>query len=268
MSLFITSLNTGSNGNCFYIGNEEDAVLIDVGLSCKETEIRMNRLGLSMDKVKAIFITHEHSDHIRGLPVIAKKYQLPIYITHKTMLSGRLNLPVQLIQTFTSYSPARIGSLQVVAFPKKHDAAEPHSFLVQYNDISIGVFTDIGGNCDHVTRNFSTCNAVFLEANYDSEMLDKGRYPYFLKNRIRSGYGHLSNNQALELFKTHRAEKLSHLILSHLSKDNNCPNLVYQLFSECAGETQIIVGSRERETAIYQIGGQTVDLRMESLYQS
>ncbi len=254
MSLLISSLNTGSNGNCFYIGNGNEAVLIDVGLSCKETELRMQRLNLSMDDVKAIFITHEHSDHIKGLPVIAKKYQLPVYITHSTLLKGKQEIPLHLLHPFMAYSPIHLGELEIIAFPKKHDAAEPHSFIIRCNTVTVGVFTDIGQHCDDVIQNFKLCNAVFLEANYDEEMLNMGKYPYYLKNRIRGGNGHLSNEQALALFKNHKSPNLSHLFLSHLSKDNNCPALVQRLFSEHASGTEIIVASRYQETAVYHIG--------------
>ena len=253
MSLFISSLNTGSNGNCFYIGNGNEAILIDVGLSCKETELRMQRLNISMSSVKAIFISHEHSDHIRGLPVIAKKYQLPVYITPSTLLGLKQQLQQHLVNTFTAYAPVQIGNLEVVAFPKKHDAAEPHSFIIRCNAVTVGVFTDIGQHCYDVISNFKQCNAVFLEANYDEEMLNNGRYPYFLKNRIRGGDGHLSNAQALDLFKTYKSAQLSHLLLSHLSKDNNCPDLVERLFTAHALGTEIIVASRYQETALYHI---------------
>jgi len=254
MSLYISSLNTGSNGNCFYIGNQDDAVLIDAGLSCKETEIRLGRLGLSMQKVRAIFISHEHTDHIKGLPVLAKKYQLPIYITAKTHLGGRQILPSHLIYSFSSTESIVIGDLEVAAFPKLHDAAEPHSFTVAYNNIKIGVFTDIGDHCENLIYHFKQCHAAFLEANYDDEMLDKGNYPYFLKRRIRGGNGHLSNKKALELFVNHRPEFMSHLFLSHLSRENNCPQLVHELFNEVANGTEIIVASRLEETPVYQIG--------------
>jgi phosphoribosyl 1,2-cyclic phosphodiesterase len=253
MALFISSLNTGSNGNCFYIGNEEEAILVDAGLSCKETEIRMQRLALNMSKVKAIFISHEHSDHIRGLPVLAKKYQLPVYITHHTLLSGKQQIQDDLLNSFVAYSPIQVGKLQITAFPKLHDAAEPHSFTISCNGVRVGVFTDIGGNCENVIHNFKECHAAFLEANYDEEMLDKGRYPYFLKNRIRGGHGHLSNKQALALFVEHKPSYMSHLFLSHLSKDNNCPNLVQDLFQQHANGTEIIVASRLQETAVYYI---------------
>jgi phosphoribosyl 1,2-cyclic phosphodiesterase len=253
MALFISSLNTGSNGNCFYIGNDDEAILVDAGLTCKETEIRMQRLSLSIHKVKAIFISHEHSDHIRGLPVLAKKYQIPVYITSSTLIRGKQLLQENLVNSFMSYSPIQLGKLSITAFPKRHDAAEPHSFTVSCNGITVGVFTDIGGHCDHVISNFRKCNAIFLEANYDEEMLEKGRYPYFLKNRIRGGNGHLSNKQALELFLAHKPDFMSHVFLSHLSKDNNCPDLVSKLFNEHANGTEIIVASRLQETGVYYI---------------
>jgi len=253
MALFITSLNTGSNGNCFYIGSAEEAILIDTGLTCKETEIRMQRLSLSMSKVKAIFISHEHGDHIKGLPVIAKKYQIPVYITMNTLIRGKQQLQLDLVQSFSAYCPITIGGLSITAFPKKHDAAEPHSFTVCCNGITVGVFTDIGGHCEHVINNFKQCHAAFLEANYCEDMLNNGSYPYFLKNRIRGGNGHLSNKQALELFMAHKPSYMSHLFLSHLSKDNNCPDLVKRLFNEHANGTEIIVASRLQETAVYHI---------------
>ena len=253
MALFFTSLNTGSNGNCFYIGNTEEAVLVDAGLSCKETEIRMARLNLSMNKVKAIFISHEHSDHIRGLEILAKKYQLPVYISAATLGNAKVKLPEQLVKSFSSYQTIAIGKLGVKAFPKLHDAAEPHSFIIQQNNTTVGVFTDIGSHCKHVIDNFRLCNAAFLEANYDEEMLAKGNYPYYLKNRIRGDHGHLSNQQALDLFTNYKPDFMSHLLLSHLSKDNNCPELVHQLFSEKANGTTITVASRYQETEVFSI---------------
>ncbi|MGN6640381.1 MAG: MBL fold metallo-hydrolase [Mucilaginibacter sp.] len=255
MSLFIASLNSGSNGNCYYIGNAQEAVLVDAGISCRETERRMKRLGLSMQKVKAIFISHEHSDHINGLTVLSKKYQLPVYITPATLQSSRLQLEHHLIISFKAYEPVTVGSITVSAFPKFHDAAHAHSFVINDDKVTIGVFTDIGMACNHVTEHFAKCHAAFLEANYDEEMLQKGRYPYHLKRRISGGLGHLSNRQALEVFLTHRPAFMSHLLLSHLSQDNNRPELVHELFSRHAEGTEIIVASRHGETQVYHIDG-------------
>ena len=253
MSLFITSLNSGSNGNCYYIGNEQEAILVDAGISCRETEKRMKRLGLSMEKVKAIFVSHEHGDHITGITVLAKKYQLPVYITAGTLTHGRLNLEKHLAISFEAHTPVIIGGLSITPFPKFHDASDPHSFIVCCNSVQVGIFTDIGAPCEHVIHYFSECHAAFLEANYDEEMLEKGGYPYHLKNRIRGGMGHLSNTQALELFKNHRSSYMSHLFLSHLSKNNNHPELVQSIFDPHAGNTEIIVATRYKETAVYHI---------------
>jgi phosphoribosyl 1,2-cyclic phosphodiesterase len=253
MQLFITSLNSGSNGNCYYIGNEREAVLVDAGISCRETERRMKRLGLSMTKVKAIFISHEHSDHIRGLEVLARKYRLPVYITPDTRLNSRLIFDNIGLQSFMAYEPVQIGELTVTGFPKFHDAADPHSFIVAYQDIRVGVFTDIGAPCDHVIRHFQQCHAAFLETNYDEQMLDNGYYPYHLKRRIKGDKGHLSNAQALTLFTTHKPAFMSHVLLSHLSRDNNSPQLVKDLFTTFAGGTEVIVASRYEETPVYRI---------------
>lgn len=258
MSLFIASLNSGSNGNCYYIGNAHEAVLVDAGISCRETERRMKRLGLSMQKVKAIFISHEHSDHINGVAVLSKKYDLPVYITPGTLQNCSLILDEQRTFSFAAYQAVQVGELIISAFPKFHDAAHPHSFIIECRGVKVGVLTDIGAACEHVINHFSQCHAAFLEANYDEELLEKGRYPYHLKRRIRSGHGHLSNIQALEIFINHRSAHLSHLLLSHLSRDNNHPELVYELFSQHANGTEIIVASRYEETAVYHIQGLAV----------
>ena len=252
MSLYITSLNSGSNGNCYYVGNDSEAVLVDAGISCRETETRMQRLGLRMQTVKAIFISHEHTDHIRGVRVLSSKYKIPVYITPGTLKQGRIKLQSPL--SFSAGEPVWIGSLCVTAFPKHHDASEPHSFVVSCGDTRVGVFTDIGQPCEHLVHHFSQCHAAFLEANYDEEMLTNGRYPYFLKNRITGGKGHLSNKQALDLFISGRPSYMSHLFLSHLSKDNNCPVLVKDLFAPHAGNTTIVVASRFEETPVYYVG--------------
>ena len=253
MSLFISSLNSGSNGNCYYIGNQTEAILVDAGISCRETEKRMNRLGLQMDMVKAIFVSHEHADHISGIRVLSKKYRLPVYITPGTLRSAGRILESNLIRHFRVEDPVVIGALQIEAFRKAHDAADPHSFMISCNGIQIGVFTDIGNCCEQVISNFKKCHAVFLESNYCEDMLRNGSYPWVLKKRISGGAGHLSNAQALELFRKHRNEHLSHLILSHLSKNNNTPELVERMFKEQAEGTNIIVASRDEETPLFNI---------------
>ena len=253
MSMFICSLNSGSNANCYYLGNQDEAILIDGGLSCRETVKRLKRLGLCIRKVKAIFVSHEHGDHIHGVSGLSKKFRLPVYITPDTLLHGRLQVSEDLIFRIKSYETVTIGSLSITAFPKLHDASDPQSFIVECSKVRVGVFTDIGAPCAHVIRHFQQCHAAFLEANYDEDMLSNGSYPYHLKNRIRSDRGHMSNDQALELFARYRPPYMSHLFLSHLSRDNNSPKIVKNVFNRIAGGTRIIIASRDRETSLYHI---------------
>jgi phosphoribosyl 1,2-cyclic phosphodiesterase len=259
MYLDICSLNSGSNGNCYYIGNDEDAVLIDAGISCRETEKRMGRAGLSMKKVRAIFISHEHGDHIAGLDVLSRKFSLPVYITQQTVRGVRFTADTISLNDFLPHQAISIGSLQVRAFPKFHDAADPYSFIISNAaDVTVGVFTDLGRVCEELIRYFKQCNAAFLETNYDTDMLEKGGYPFHLKQRIRGGDGHLSNTEALDLFLKHRTPALQHLVLSHLSKNNNRPEIVEALFTQHAGGTKITVASRYKESLVYRVTGEPV----------
>jgi phosphoribosyl 1,2-cyclic phosphodiesterase len=253
MPVQVCSIASGSNGNCYYVGNENEAVLVDAGISCKEIELRMKRAGLSLQKVKAVFVSHEHTDHISGLPQLAKKYQLPIFISQQTLKGSRLWFDKPLINHFVANEEVVIGELAIYPFSKFHDAADPYSFTVSSNNINVGVITDIGKACENVVHHFSQCHAVFLESNYDEHMLEKGRYPFLLKNRIRNGYGHISNREALALFQKHRSPSLSHLFLSHLSYNNNCPKLVEELFTSHAENVKMIVTSRSKESDVYPI---------------
>jgi phosphoribosyl 1,2-cyclic phosphodiesterase len=268
MRLFIASLNSGSNGNCYYVGNDTDAVLVDVGLSCRETEKRLKQLDLPVKKIKAVFVSHEHGDHIKGVSVFANKYKLPVYITEGTAKYGP-HLIGHLSKKFTANIPVTVGSISITPFAKHHDAADPHSFIISHEGITVGVFTDIGKVCSRVADNFKQCHAVFLEANYDEGMLENGHYPLHLKNRIRGGQGHLSNRQALELFTTYRPPNLSHLILSHLSKENNTPQIVENLFTPHAGTTEIIIASRYEVSSVYRItaGGATASIPLQQPVQ-
>jgi phosphoribosyl 1,2-cyclic phosphodiesterase len=264
MSLFIASLNSGSNGNCYYIGNETDAVLIDAGLSCRETEIRMKALGLDVAKLRAVFISHEHTDHTKGLQVLSKKWDLPVYISHETLLFSGLRIEKDLIRDLKPFAEITIRGISVTGFPKHHDAADPLSFIITSGEATVGVFTDIGQVCPELRKHFRKCNAAFLEANYDEKMLDEGNYPVHLKRRIRGGKGHLSNTEALDLYCRYKPAGLSHLLLSHLSKNNNCPELVKDLFETHAGATKIIVASRYEASAVYHI--QPLERQLENVY--
>ena len=253
MPLQIASLNSGSNANCYYIGNSNEAILIDAGLSCRETEKRMKRLGLNISLVKAIFISHEHCDHIAGLRILTKKYRLPVYITDNTLRNCGFEIEKELVFSFVHSEPVSIGELSIMPFIKSHDAHDPHSFIVSGNAIHIGVITDIGYACRHVVKHFRLCDAVFLESNYCEQMLSDGPYSLSLKRRISSRKGHLSNNQALELFLNHKPQNLQLLILSHLSQNNNHPDIVDKMFREHAGGVKVAIASRYKETELFSI---------------
>lgn len=253
MSLYITSLNSGSNGNCYYIGNDNEAILVDAGISCREVEKRMKRLHLPLHRLRAVFISHEHTDHIRGLHSLVKKYSLPVYITTPTLKFSRLYFQNTTVKDFRAHEPVSVGELRITPFPKLHDASDPYSFTVSCRGINVGVFTDIGIPCENVISQFRQCHAAFLEANYDEDMLEKGSYPYHLKKRISGERGHLSNRQALELFRKHRPSFMTHLLLAHLSQNNNCPAIVEELFTAHAEGVKMIVASRHQESEVYHI---------------
>lgn len=255
MGMYFTSLNSGSNANCYYVSNGAAAVLVDAGLSCRETEKRMTRLGLEMKQVKAIFISHEHSDHINGLEVLSRKHQLPVYISQKTLANSSLSIDEKLVHYFIKDETVVIDQLEIKCFSKSHDAADPFSFMISSQNINVSVITDIGYACKQVLHYFQQSHAVFLESNYCETMLANGDYPYHLKRRICSDEGHLSNTQALELFLNYRTPRLSHLILSHLSKNNNTAQTVDALFQPHAGNAKVIVASRYEESELFCIDG-------------
>jgi phosphoribosyl 1,2-cyclic phosphodiesterase len=252
MSLFFASLNSGSNGNCYYVGNQQEGVLIDVGISGNQTVKRMKSIGLSMQKVKAIFISHEHTDHIIGAGTVAAKFKIPIYISSKTAQRAHRSLQGE-IHDIQSDCAITIGTLKVTPFSKIHDAIDPYSFIVSDGITTVGVFTDLGKVCDALIHYFKQCDAAFLEANYDEKMLENGTYPLALKNRIRGGKGHISNTEAFELFCNHKSDNLQYLVLAHLSKENNKPEIASTLFESNAMGTEIIVASRYYPSKVYEL---------------
>jgi phosphoribosyl 1,2-cyclic phosphodiesterase len=229
--LEICAIASGSNGNCYYIGNEKDAVLIDAGISCKQIVQRMKERNLQPSKIKAIFITHEHSDHLSGARVFGKKMYVPVYINSaKTYYSAYKNQRPDVPKFFNPGEEIEVGELTVHSFSKNHDASEPCSFRVQYKTKNVGVFTDIGEPCENVMQHLGICDGLFLESNYDEKMLWEGSYPWFLKQRVASGVGHLSNKQAFDLLHSHARENLKCVFLSHISKRTILPKL---RFNQC-----------------------------------
>jgi phosphoribosyl 1,2-cyclic phosphodiesterase len=240
----VCAIASGSNGNCYYVGNETDAILVDVGINRKQVLIRMAKAGIDVSKVRAIFISHEHSDHTRGVKVLAKVLNIPVYMTQKTFdVLWNPHRP-GVYRLFEPGQPVQVASITVHPFLKRHDAVEPCSFRVETQGKNVGVLTDIGESCANVSGHFAKCDAVFLESNYDEQMLWEGTYPYVLKRRVASSVGHLSNVQALGIVTEHASERLAHIILSHLSGENNTPEMARSAFNVLNGRYSIHLTSR------------------------
>ncbi len=187
----IAAIASGSNGNCYYLENDDDAILVDAGISAKQIVARMTNIGLSMSKVRGVFISHEHTDHIRGLDVLSRKYSVPAFMTQKTYWKYGKIIKDSLLNFFVPGTQVQFGNIHVNPFLKSHDAAEPCSFSVSSGDRSVAIMTDIGLKCSNVISHIQNADAVFLETNYDDNMLQNGSYPAFLKARIASDFGHL-----------------------------------------------------------------------------
>jgi phosphoribosyl 1,2-cyclic phosphodiesterase len=251
--LEICAIASGSNGNCYYIGNEENAILIDAGISAKQIVLRMKERNLNPAKLKAVFVTHEHSDHMRGVRGVNKKLQVPIYLTAKTHNGAYKNLRPDYPKFFKPNEKIELGEFTIFSFLKNHDASEPCSFRVEYKGKNVGIFTDIGEACDNVTSNLKKCDLLFLESNYDEKMLWEGRYPHFLKQRVASEVGHLSNDQTFELLDKHASDNLKCVFLSHISRDNNSHEKVLERMESLNSKFEVKIASRFEATEVYSI---------------
>jgi len=231
----VAALSSGSCGNCFYVLHKDSAILVDIGISCKQVVERLASLGENAEKVKGVFITHEHTDHIKGADVFARKFNVPIFATKGTIRNGFLCSNEGLINEIKSNENFKIAGLNVEAFSKSHDASEPVSYTIR-NDKTLSIITDIGHACKNVTENVNDSDFLILEANHDLNMLERGPYPYFIKQRIGSDIGHLSNLHSGLCVMEHGARKLKNIMLAHLSEINNVPQLAFNTFSSLVKE--------------------------------
>lgn len=249
----LCALASGSNGNCYYIGNESDAVLVDSGVSAKQIVMRIHDAGLDESKIKGIVISHEHSDHVRGARVLGKRLGVPVWYSSGTYDALKQTDRAEKFELFHPGKALQIGSFRIHSFLKNHDAAEPCSFRIEHDDWHIGVFTDIGVACAQVISNLRKCHALFLETNYDEKMLWEGFYPYILKRRVSSPVGHLSNVQAFELIRDHAGPELLHVFLSHLSGENNRPELAMDCFKPLTDRFNVSLTSRNTFSEVYRL---------------
>lgn len=227
------SIASGSSGNCICVGSDETHVMIDAGISGKRIEAGMNAYDLITKDMQGVLITHEHSDHISGLGVIARKYGIPIYATEGT-IQGILStksvgkIDPSLFHPIVPDESFQIGDLEIHPIHISHDAADPVAYVVKNNEHKIGVLTDLGIYDDYIIDKMSGLDAMLLEANHDVNMLQVGSYPYPLKMRILGEYGHLSNELSGQLLGKLLHDDMKHVLLGHLSKENNLPELAYE----------------------------------------
>lgn len=244
-------LASGSGGNACYVETKGARVLIDAGLSCREIERRLNTVGVSAQSLNAIILTHEHSDHIKGGGPLARRYNLPLYINSRTLEQGQKtlgNLPIPyLIQTGESLA---INDLMVETFTKCHDAVDPIGIVISTDGTRIGFATDLGRSTRLAEERLKGCQALIVEFNYDSDMLNDGPYPLFLKRRIKGPDGHLSNQQGGELLAAVSHIDLKLVVLAHLSETNNHPDKAHQTAAEVLGncgleQTEILIARQD-----------------------
>ncbi|MFH1500803.1 MAG: MBL fold metallo-hydrolase [archaeon] len=254
--MILSALASGSSGNCFYIENKDTAILIDAGISSKQICLRLESLKKSPEKIKGVFLTHEHSDHIRGADVFARQFNVPIYATRKTAEKSFLCSDTSLINFIKNNETIKLGGMDVTAFPKSHLGEDPVSYSVT-NDKKISIITDAGYPCKNIIENISDSDFLCVESNHDVSMLDNGPYPYFLKKWIKSDKGHLSNLQAALCILEHAPSRLNNILLSHLSQVNNTPAFALGTFKVLKERKdlapRIFVSGRESPTPLLKI---------------
>ena len=226
------SIASGSSGNCIFVEDADSVLLVDAGISCKRIIEGLNVIGSGIDRVRGILVTHEHIDHIQGIPVLARKYGIDIYGTRGTLKyiydreNGKLGSG-RLVE-ITADIDFVIDNMRIHPFAISHDACDPVSYRIEAGGKVFAIATDLGYYDDYVVENMSGADGIYLEANHDINMLMVGNYPYQLKTRIAGPKGHLSNDDAAGLLVKAGSDRLKAVLLAHLSKENNYAELAYE----------------------------------------
>ena len=249
------SLQSGSNGNCIYLETGKKRLLFDAGISSVEADRRLAAFGRSILDVDALIISHDHGDHVRHAGVFQRRYGLPVFITQKTFGHAvkRYNLgKLNNIHYFSTGEEIRFDEVVVQSMPSPHDGVDGSVFVVSSCEKKVGIFTDIGFVSEDMYQTVSKLDAILIESNYDPEMLRKGHYPAFLKQRISGPNGHLSNRQSAELLLA--GDNLKWACLAHLSNNNNDPLLALKTHREIVPEKlTLYVASRHRAMGVMSV---------------
>ena len=226
-------LGSGSQGNGTLITSDNTYVLVDCGFSLRETERRLARLGVSAHQLSAILVTHEHADHVHGVGLLSRRYNLPVYMSRGTQRGMRK--PLEPAGYVAGGETLQIGALTISVTLVAHDAQEPTQYVFSDGKRRFGLLTDLGSFCAGVLDSYSNLDALMIEANHCRDLLARGHYPAFLKQRVGGQEGHLNNHQAASLVAELGWQDLQHLVLAHLSSKNNLPQLARQCFVDTLG---------------------------------
>jgi phosphoribosyl 1,2-cyclic phosphodiesterase len=256
-SLSVCVLASGSKGNAIHISDGHTHLLMDAGLSGVEIQRRMEAARLDIQHLSAIIVSHEHSDHVRGVGVLARRFDLPVYMTQgtATAAAGQLGR-IDRLHHFDIGRPFAVGDMAIHPFAVSHDAKDPAGFTVARDSQKIGIATDLGIATNMVKQHLKACELLVLEANHDPVMLKNGPYPWPLKQRIQSRNGHLSNQASRDLLGEIKHDRLCHVILAHLSETNNTPEKALQAVQEAIGHedrTKLHVACQERCSDLIKI---------------
>lgn len=241
----ICSLRSGSRGNSAVVYTDKTKILVDCGISGKAVANAMCEAGIDPHSLSALVVTHEHSDHISGVGIISRKYNLPIFASEGTWEAMREKIgriPHENIKIFGHDAEFEIGDIAVAPFPIPHDAVQPVGYRFSFGGEKIATATDIGELNDEILSAVRGCNTVLLEANHDVHLLDIGSYPYPLKQRIRGCLGHLSNDEAARAAKLLISSGTTKILLGHLSAENNNPMLAFETVKSALLAAKIVLG--------------------------
>ena len=239
-------LASGSAGNSLFVSCNEINILIDAGLSGIEIQRRLTKIGRNPENLSAIIITHEHNDHVKGAGILSRRFDIPVYMTQKTFLAckdlGKLESLYffECGSSFQLYTEAKL-KINITSFSISHDAIEPIGLTLEYNNHKLGMATDLGIATTLVKNHLKNCDVLYLESNHDIDMLINGSYPWYLKQRIKGRTGHLSNLDAKKLVAELSTDKLKHVILAHLSEENNSPQKALQEVSKGLKTSEIVL---------------------------
>jgi len=232
MSMRFASLGSGSEGNALLVESDRTQVLMDCGFGLHDVVSRLARLGVSAERLSGIVVTHEHGDHIGGVTRLARKFNLPVWLTYGTLHSKpHFFSGIASLNEIDPHQSFSIGGIEIFPYPVPHDAAEPVQFVFGDGAMRLGVLTDAGCTTAHIEQTLNGCNALVLECNHDNDMLMNGDYPYSVKSRVSGRLGHLNNQDAAAILSRLGVDRLQHLVAAHLSRKNNTAELAVSALS-------------------------------------